>query len=129
MSKISLPFDDDVRSYEKRHDNYIAERAAATAAALDLCPPEIRDWLIQCTSGDESGPHSDKDFQGGDDVEWFDVGHNSTHYFSLGVRGDGVLIQKVSGPEYNEECQCWHDSTTVKIIEPDQVSYSYWGHM
>jgi hypothetical protein len=135
MTKISLSFDviksynsDGVPIYEKVHNDYVADRAAATAAALDLCSQEIRDWLILCTS-DKSGPHSDKDFRGGDDVEWFEVGHNATHYFSLGVRGDGVLIQRSSGPEFNEECQCWYDSTTVRIIEPDQVSCSYWGHM
>jgi hypothetical protein len=112
---------------EDRVNNYVEERRIATAAALALCPLEIKDWLIQCTS-DESGPHSNKDIMTGDSVEWFEVGHNASHYFTLGVRGDGVLIQRVSGPEFDDECQCWYDKTTVKIIEPDQVPYGYWGH-
>jgi hypothetical protein len=117
-----------MNSGEDRVNNYAEERRIATAAALALCTLEIKDWLIQCTS-DDSGPHSNKDLVTGDSVEWFEVGHNASHYFTLGVRGDGVLIQRVSGPEFDDECQCWYDKTTVKIIEPDQVPYGYWGHM
>ena len=112
---------------ENRVNNYLEERRLATAAALDLCPIAIKDWLIQCSS-DKTGPCSYKDLRSGDTVEWFEVGHNATHYFSLGVRSDGVLIQRISGPEFDEECQCWYDKTTVKIIESDQVPYGYWGH-
>ncbi len=112
---------------EDRVNNYVKDRRAATAAALDLCPPEIKDWLVRCTS-DESGPYSNKDLRSGDTVEWFEVGHNASHYFSLGVRADGVLIQRISGPEFDDECQCWYDKTTVKIIESDQVPCGYWGH-
>jgi len=112
-----------------KQSEYTKARRAATEAALNVCPENIKDWLIRCTSDGNGQPHSYKDSFSGDEVEWFEVGHNSTHYFSLGVRADGILIKKICGPEYDDVCQCWYDSTTVKIIEPDQVSYSYWGHM
>jgi len=127
---ISVEQLEDIRKEAReKASEYEAERKAATEAALNVCSENIRDWLIRCTSDDNGQPCSYKDPFSGDEVEWFEVGFNSTHYFSLGVRADGILIKKVCGPEYNDECQCWYDSTTVKIVEPDQVSYSYWGHM
>ena len=122
----------DEPAFEKRMQEYEDKRRARTAAALELCPANIRKWLIQCTSDDlgddfESAGYSTRD--GGDDIEWFSVGHNSTHYFSFGVRPDGVFIQKVSGPEYSKECECWYDSTTVRVITAESTCQSYWGHM
>jgi hypothetical protein len=108
---------------------YLSDRAAATTAALALCAPNIREWLIACTKDDDGVPYSFKDSFSGDNVEWFDVGHNATHYFSLGVRSDGVLIQRVSGPKYDEDCQCWHDNTDVRIISSEDAGKGYWGHM
>mgnify|MGYP003657126009 CR=1 FL=1 len=69
----------DVASIEAE---YTAKRAAATAAALELCPKNIKDWLIECTeSEDEPGVgYSDKDLYSTDSVEWFAVGFNSSLY-------------------------------------------------
>lgn len=120
-------FDNDEIAAKQRDREYKAERKAASVAALNLCPDNIKEWLISC-SPDSTEPYSYKDPFSGDMVEWFEVGFNATHYFSLGVRADGILIKKISGPEYDEECQCWHDQTTVRIIEPNQASQSYWGH-
>jgi hypothetical protein len=110
-----------------RYDTYEKERAAATAAALALCPDHIKEWLIDCTSDDIGKPHSSSSF-GGDKVEWFDVGFNSSHYFTLGVRPDGVFIKKTNGDEYNEECQCWYNATTVRVVTVEEICQSYWGH-
>ena len=109
---------------------YAAKRTAATAAALELCPKNIQDWLIECTeSEDEPGvAWSSQDPYSTDSVEWFEVGHNSSHYFSFGVRSDGVFIARTSGPEYSHDCQCWYDSTTVKVISANDVYNRYWGH-
>ena len=111
-----------------RYDIYEKERTAATAAALDLCPNHIKEWLIDCTSDDDGKPHSSPSSYGGDEVEWFDVGFNASHYFTLGVRSDGVFIKKTNGDEYNEECQCWYNSTTVRIVTLEEICQSYWGH-
>jgi len=103
------------------------ERKAATAAALELCPDHIKEWLIDCTS-DEEGKAYSSNIHGYDDVEWFDVGHNASHYFSFGIRKDGVFIKKTNGDEYHEECQCWYNATTLRIITLEEICQGYWGH-
>jgi hypothetical protein len=110
---------------------YLQKRAAATVAALELCPENIRDWLILCTAYEKEPDvaYSNADVYNSDGVEWFDVGHNSTHYFSFGIRPDGVFVAKSCGPEYSEECQCWYDSTTISVVTPENVCNRYWGHM
>ena len=125
-------FVDEVEAEEEaelRLEEFRKKRREATAAALELCPDYIKEWLILCTSSDNpEEAYSNKDLYGDEDIEWFEVGHNATHYFSFGVRGDGIFISRASGPEYNEECQCWYDLTTVKIVSADDASNAYWGH-
>jgi len=108
------------------YDIYQKEREAATRAALDLCPLHIRQWLVDCTASEDGKAYSSK--EEGDEVEWFDVGHNASHYFSFGVRSDGVFIKKTNGDEYNEECQCWYNATTVRVVTVEEICQSYWGH-
>jgi len=110
-----------------RYEIYQKERDAATSAALDLCPTHIREWLIDCTASE--GRAYSSNTQGYDDVEWFDVGHNASHYFSFGVRKDGVFIKKTIGDEYHEECQCWYNRTTLRIITLEEIPKNYWGHL
>jgi len=112
---------------ELDEDEWSKKRAEATSAALELCPKHIKEWLIDCTVGVGAEPYSSN--EEGDEVEWFYVGHNSTHYFSFGIRPDGVFIKKTSGPEYHKECQCWYDKTTVRIITLDEIPKNYWGHL
>lgn len=121
-------FDENCKTFDS--SQYSERRAAATAAALELCPENIRNWLIQCTASDSEPDvaHSFTDACGNDGIEWFDVGRNATHYFSFGVRPDGVYIAKTYGPEYSEECQCWYDNTTVSIITAEGACSRYWGH-
>jgi len=110
---------------------YLEKRAAATVTALELCPENISAWLLACTASEKEPDvaYSNADVYSSDGVEWFDVGHNASHYFSFGVRPDGVFVAKTYGPEYSEECQCWYDSTTVSVVTPENVCYRYWGHM
>jgi len=110
-----------------RYDIYLKEREAATSAALDLCPLYIRQWLVDCTESEDGKPYSSN--EEGDNVEWFDVGHNSTHFFSFGIRKDGVFIKKTYGPEYHKECQCWYNRTTLRIIALEEIPKNYWGHL
>jgi hypothetical protein len=104
------------------------ESAASTAAALKLCPQHIKDWLIDCTAGDGDEARSVQEMAD-DDVEWFEVGHNASHYFSFGIRSDGVFIKKTSGLEYDKDCRCWYARTTVRIITLDEIPKNYWGHL
>ena len=110
-----------------RYDSYKKEREAATAASLALCPDNIKEWLIGCTSDEKGKAYSSN--IGSDNVEWFEVGHNASHYFSFGVRADGIFIKKTCGPEYHEECECWYDKTTLRIITLEEVPKNYWGHL
>ena len=107
---------------------YIEERRLATEAALNLCPEWIKRWLVGTTSqgGDEALSYSESME---DDVEWFEVGRNASHYFSLGVRSDGVFIKKVSGDEFHQECQCWYFKTSLKIVSLEEIERGYWGHL
>ena len=100
----------------------------ATAAALALCPDNIRSWLIACTANEDGKAYSSS-FHGYGDVQWFEVGRNASHYFSFGVRTDGVFIKKTNGDEYHEECKCWYNRTTLRVVTPEEVCQGYWGHM
>ena len=105
------------------------KRRLATAAALAHCPSDIQEWLIEVTGTSERKEAcSYNDFYGAGDVEWFEVGHNASHYFSLGIRKDGGFIQKISGPEYDEDCQCWYEKTTVSVVTVEDIRSGYWGH-
>jgi len=108
--------------------DYIEERKRKTTAALDLCPPPIRDWLIECTTGSITGEPSSTN-NDGDLVEWFMVGQNSSHQFFLGVRPDGVFIRKATGEEYNQECQCTYFKVSLTVISPGDIFNNYWGHL
>jgi len=125
LTTIDNELDKDYNS--KSQDEWREKREAATAAALLLCPKYIKEWLIDCTAGADGKAYSYTD--DGDDVEWFSVGQNATHYFSFGIRPDGVFIKKTSGPEYHKECQCWYDRTTVRIVTEEDVPKNYWGHL
>ena len=118
-------------NWDGGQNEYREKRAAATAAALELCPENIREWLIRCTASEKEPDvaYSSTDAYSPDGVEWFDVGRNASHYFSFGVRPDGVFIAKTCGPEYSEECQCWYDNTTVSVVTTENVGNRYWGHM
>jgi len=107
---------------------YIKEREEATEAALNHCPTWVREWLVNCTAGDNGEAHSYASSYD-DGIEWFQVGRNSSHYFSLGVRADGVFIKKTEGDDYDEECQCWYSKTTIRIVTLDEISRGYWGHL
>ena len=115
---------------EYRANKWFEQREAKTTAALNKCPENIRSWLIECTASPENPEkgYSFADSFGNDGIEWFEVGHNATHYFSFGVRPDGEFIAKTYGPEYSEECQCWYDKTTVEIVVADTAPLMYWGH-
>jgi hypothetical protein len=121
-------YDDTGKEMEKVTNDWLEKQRAATITALNLCNPEIKAWLIACTSDDDDIPYSSKDAMSGDEVQWFEVGHNATHYFSIGVRADGAFIQRISGPDYDEICECWYDKTTVEIVDEDEVFNYYWGH-
>ena len=110
-------------------DQFAKERRAATNAALEFCPQNIRDWLVRCTSYPDGNEAHSSNVHGYDNVEWFEVGHNASHYFSFGVRSDGVFIKKTNGDEYHEECQCWYNKTTLNIITSEEIPKNYWGHM
>ena len=113
---------------EKAQSKWMEEREAATAAALLLCPKHIREWLIDCSAGPDGKARSEN-FHGYGGVEWFEVGRNSSHYFSFGVREDGVFIKKTNGDEYHEECKCWYNKTTLRIISLEEIPKNYWGHL
>ena len=119
--------DDLEQLVEWNREKYIKEREGATEAALNLCPAWVREWLVGCTAGDNGEPYSHASSYD-DDVEWFPVGHNASHYFSFGVRSDGVFIQKIEGDEYDEDCQCWGFKTTLRIVTLEQIPQGYWGH-
>jgi len=115
-------------NYDPEKDrSFSRSRSVATAVALELCPQHVKEWLTDCTAGDDGLAYSSD--EGEDEVEWFGVGHNSTHYFSFGVRSDGAFIKKTSGPEYDKDCRCWYDKTTVRIVTLDEIPKNYWGHL